>query len=81
MKSFFRSFFACMLAVLVLVLVVFSIVAVKSSQKSKIDDHSYLVVDIYGELLEYDPPSGVIGELMGGEAETLQRILSNMDKV
>ncbi len=81
MKSFFRSFFACMLAVLVFVLVIFSIVAVKSGQKSKIDDHSYLVVDIYGELPEYDPPAGVIGELMGGKAETLQRILSNMDKV
>ena len=40
---------------------------------------SWLVIDIYGEIHEYDLPVGVMSELMGGKAETLTRILGNME--
>ncbi|MCK4349269.1 MAG: S49 family peptidase, partial [Candidatus Krumholzibacteria bacterium] len=80
MKSFFRSFFASILAIVILFAVVVGVVAIKSGQKSKIEDHSYLVVDIYGEVLEYDPPGGVMAEILGGGPETLHRILGNLEK-
>jgi protease-4 len=79
-KSFFRSFFATMLAIVVLFAVVVGIVVIKSSQKPKIESHSYLVVDIYGEVLEYDPPGGLMAEILGGGPETLTRILGNLEK-
>ncbi len=80
MKSFFRSFFALILAIIVLFAVVVGVVAIKSGQKSKIEDNSYLVIDIYGEVLEYDPPGGVMAEILGGGPETLHRILGNLEK-
>ncbi len=80
MKSFFRSFFASILAIVVLFVIVVGIAALKSSQKPKIEEHSYLVVDIYGEVLEYDPPGGIMAEILGGGPETLHRILGNLEK-
>jgi protease-4 len=80
LKAFFRTFFATLLALVVLIAVVVGVVAVKSGQKPKIKDHSYLVVDIYGEIQEYDPPCGVMSEMLGGEPETLHRILGNLEK-
>ncbi|MCK4303128.1 MAG: signal peptide peptidase SppA [Candidatus Eisenbacteria sp.] len=80
MKSFVRSFLASLLAFLFLIIIVAGAVALKSGGKPKIKDHSHLVVDIYGDILEYDPPSGVIAQVMGGDAETLQRILTNLEK-
>ena len=80
MKAFFRSFFASLLAIVVVIAVVVAVIAAKSSQKSKIKDHSYLVVDIYGEIPEYNPPAGIMGEILGGKPETLQRILGNLEK-
>ena len=41
---------------------------------------SYLVIELYGDLPEYDPPGGVMSQLGGGDTETLQRILSNLQK-
>ena len=80
MKAFFRTFFATLLALVVLVAAVIGVIAVKSSQKPKIKDHSYLVVDIYGEVFEYDPPGGILAEILGGGPETLHRILGNLEK-
>ena len=54
--------------------------ACAAGKKSKIKNHSWLVVEIYGGLLEYDPPGGLMSELAGGDTETLQRILSNLRK-
>ncbi|MBN2070095.1 MAG: signal peptide peptidase SppA [Candidatus Krumholzibacteriota bacterium] len=81
MKSFFRSFFASLLAIVVTVLLIVAVVASKSSEKSKIEDHSWLVIDLYGSVSEYSPPGGVMSEIVGGKPETLQRILSNLEKV
>ncbi len=80
MRVFWKCFFATILAFVVMVLVVAGMVVSQSDGKKKIEDHSYLVVDIYGEIAEYDPPSGVMGEMMGGKPETLQRVLGNLEK-
>lgn len=81
MKAFFRSFFATILAIIVLFAIVAGIAVSKMESKPKIKDHSWLVVDIYGEILEYDPPTGIMGEIMGGKPETLHRILCNLEKM
>ncbi len=81
MKSFLRSFFASLLAILVVVLVVVAVIAAKSQQTTKIEDGSWLVVDLYGQVLEYCPPVGIMSEIVGGKPETLQRILTNLEKV
>lgn len=80
MKAFFRSFFAAFLAIVVIGAIIFGIFAWKISRKPKIEDHSYLVVDIYGQILEYDLPADIVDQVMGAKYQTLQMILSNLEK-
>jgi protease-4 len=80
-KSFLRSFFATLLAMLMVFVIIVGIVASKTSDKPEIEDGSWLVIDLYGEITEYSPPTNIMGMIMGGEGETLTRILSNLDKV
>lgn len=63
------------------VVVIIGIVASKSDEKPKIKDGSWLVIDLYGGITEYSPPSNFMGEIVGGEGETLTRILCNLNKV
>ncbi len=79
MRGFWQSFFATILAIVVVALVAAGIVVSKSDSKKKIEDHSWLVVDLYGSIGEYDPPAGLLGAV-GGGGETLQRILGNLEK-
>jgi len=80
MKAFLRSFVATLLALLVLLLIIGGGMARKFNHKTSIKNHSYLVVDLYGSLPEYDDPSGALGQVMGHDSETLQRVLSNLEK-
>ncbi|MBU8870398.1 MAG: S49 family peptidase, partial [Gemmatimonadales bacterium] len=80
MKGFLRSFSASLLALVVLFVLIVGSAALKFDQKSKIQDNSWLHLDLYGEVLEYDPPGGVLGQITGGDALTLQKILENLDK-
>ena len=80
MKVFWKCFFATLLAFAVVVFIVAGLVASKSEGKKKIENHSYLVVDIYGDIAEYDAPAGIMREVMGGKPETLQRVLGNLEK-
>ncbi|MFC2165980.1 signal peptide peptidase SppA [Acidobacteriota bacterium] len=83
MKAFFRSFFASLLALLVvigIIVIVLGMFVVQSSQKTKIADHSYLVIDVYGKVLEYYPPVDIVGKFMGGDPLTLHAILNSLDK-
>ncbi|MFA4947375.1 MAG: signal peptide peptidase SppA [Candidatus Krumholzibacteriia bacterium] len=80
MKTFWKCFFATILAFAVVAFIVVGMVASKSEGKKKVENHSYLVVDIYGEIAEYDPPAGIMAEVMGGKPETLQRVLGNLEK-
>lgn len=81
MKAFFTSFFGALVAIVVAVLVLFGMIASKSAEKPKVERGAWLLVDLYGSISEYDPPTNVMGELMGGGGETLQRVLTNFDKV
>ena len=80
MKTFLWSLLGSLLAILLFVALVGGGVYVKSQQKSKIEDHSWLVVDLYGDLPEYNPPTDLLGQVMGGSPETLTRILGNFEK-
>lgn len=79
MKSFLRSFLAALLALSVLVMGVAGLLASKFGGESDIQDHSWLHLDLYGEILEYDPPGGVMTQVTGGGL-TLQKILENLEK-
>ncbi len=80
MNSFARSFFASLLALVVLLALIVGIAALKLDHKTKIENHTFLVVDLYGALPEYDAPGDVVSQALGGEGETLQRVLSNLEK-
>jgi len=79
-NSFARSFFASLLALVVLLALIVGIAALKLDHKTKIENHTFLVVDLYGALPEYDAPGDVVSQALGGEGETLQRVLSNLEK-
>ena len=80
MKAFIRNFFAALLAIVVAGMVTMGILVSMTDKKEKIKDHSWLVLDIYGEIPEYGPPPDPMAMLMGGDMETLQRLLDNLTK-
>ncbi|NIM65404.1 MAG: signal peptide peptidase SppA [Candidatus Latescibacteria bacterium] len=80
MKAFLRNFFAGFLALVVFTAICYLVAKSKLEEKPEIKDRSYLIVDIYGEIFEYDPPTGVMGGMFEGKPETLNRILCNLEK-
>ncbi|MCP4547400.1 MAG: hypothetical protein GY835_13160 [bacterium] len=81
MKSFLSHFLASFLAVTVFLLLVVGVVLVMTGQEDKIEDNSWLLVDISGQVLEYDPPSDPMSSLLGDSSPvTLTRILGNLEK-
>ena len=80
MKVFLHSFLGTLTAILLLILIGGGYAACVSAKKPDIEDDSYLLIELYGDLPEYDPPGGVMSRLGGGDTETLQRILSNLEK-
>jgi len=83
MKAFLRSFFASLLALVVVIGIIVLILALfilQSGQKTKIADHSYLVIDVYGKVLEYYPPVDIVGKFMEGDPLTLQAVLNSLEK-
>jgi protease-4 len=79
-KAFIRTFFASALAIIAVFALVIGILAAKSGKKEKIRDHSWLVLDIYGDIPEYGPPADPMAQLVGGDVETLQGLLDNLTK-
>lgn len=55
-------------------------VAYKSSKAPTVDNGAYLVVDIYGDVMEYMPPQSFPESIISGKPETLTRILGNLEK-
>ncbi|MFO7608872.1 MAG: S49 family peptidase [Candidatus Krumholzibacteriia bacterium] len=51
-----------------------------TNKDKKPEAGSWLVLDLYGEVHEYDPPGGPLGAVMGGDALTLQDLLDNLGK-
>jgi protease-4 len=79
-RGFWDAFLGALAALVVFVIVIVTVVFWKTHEKTEVKDHSFLVVDIYGPLPEYDPPGGVLAEITGGKGETLQRVLTNLEK-
>ncbi len=85
MKSFIKTFFAVLVANIILVVLLFVFVAgigasMKAGKKPEIKVGSYLVIDLYGDIMAYDPPQSIPKSLIGDKPETLHRILSNLEK-
>ncbi len=51
-----------------------------TNKDTKIERGSWLVLDLYGTVHEYDPPGGPLGAVMGGDALTLQSLLDDLGK-
>jgi protease-4 len=79
-KNLFVAFLGALLAIIVLVLLVGSIGGYMAGKQPAIEDRSWLIVEMYGDLLEYDPPGGIMSQLVDSDVETLQRILDNLEK-
>ncbi|MCK4775125.1 MAG: S49 family peptidase, partial [Candidatus Krumholzibacteria bacterium] len=85
MKVFFKTFFAVLIANILLVALLFVFVigmgaSMMAGKKPDIKKDSYLVIDIYGEVMAYNPPENFPENIIGGKPETLHRILSNLEK-
>ncbi len=80
MKSFFARVFASLVAMIILISAIGVLVGFKMNQEPKVEEGSYLVVNLNGPLLEYDPPADVMSKAMGSKDITLQSVLSNLEK-
>ena len=79
MRVFLISLAAAVVALILVTGIVAGLVAMKMDGKTKIEDHSWLHLDLYGSLPEYDPPSGLAGVFSGGGSQTLQSVLTNLE--
>jgi protease-4 len=80
MKKLLKSKLFWILVGCLVLLGVVVLAAVAMSSGPDIKDHSYLVVDIRGDILEFDPPADLASGVLGSKPETLQRILCNLEK-
>lgn len=85
MKSFIKTFFAVLVANVVLAALLFVFIvafgaSMKAGKKPDIKKGSYLVIDIYGDVMSYDPPQSFPESIIGDKPETLHRILANLEK-
>ncbi len=78
MQSFARSLLASFLGFLLVLTLVLGIAAWRLDTQTGIEKHTWLHLDLYGSLPEYDPPAGLTGAL-GGGAQTLQSVLTNLE--
>ncbi len=81
MKTFLQSLGGTLAAILLLAGIGGGIAACQANKLPDVETGSWLVIDLHGGLLEYDPPGGVMSEIAGGDTETLQRILDSFAKV
>jgi len=80
MKSFLTAFLGSLSAIVLVLALTLGIGSCVAGKKSPIEDGSYLVIELNGELLEYDPPGNLMNEIAGEDVETLQRVLDNLRK-
>ncbi|HPF70347.1 MAG TPA: S49 family peptidase, partial [Candidatus Krumholzibacteria bacterium] len=82
--SFFRRLVHSVALTVCTLVVIVALVAggawLASQKQGKVDKGAWLVLDLYGEVHEYDPPGGPLGAVMGGDALTLQDMLDNLGK-
>ena len=80
MKIFFNSMLGTLAGIVIIVLVVGGTAAVMANKKEPIEDGSWLVVELHGDIPEYDPPGGIMSTIVGEKGETVTRVLENMRK-
>ena len=80
MKTLLWSFLGTLLAILFLLIAITAGLAIKTGGSPDIDAGDWLVIDLYGDLPEYDPPADPVSKLMGGDGQTLTGILDNLEK-
>ncbi len=80
MKTFVNSLLGALAAIVIVVLVAGGTAAILANKKEAIEDNSWLVVKLQGDLPEYDPPGGIMSKITGEGGETLTRVLDNMRK-
>ncbi len=78
MHSFVRSVLASASGFLLVIILVVAVAAWRLDTQTDIEKHSWLHLDLYGDLPEYNPPAGLSG-VLGGGAQTLQSILTSLD--
>lgn len=78
-KKTLHSALSTLAGLVLAVLIVAGAVFLLTRGGPDVQDHSWLVLDLYGDLPEYDAPDGLLGKLTGG-GETLTRLLDNLDK-
>ncbi|MBU2503089.1 S49 family peptidase [bacterium] len=78
--SLVRSVALTLCTIVILVALAVGIQWLRSTQDGKIDKGSWLCLDLYGEVHEYDPPGGPLAMVTGGGALTLQDLLDNLGK-
>jgi protease-4 len=78
MKEFLRTVLGVLVAILILVLVVSVFVYAKSTAKPEIKDHTWLVLSLEGEIVEY--PIGGFEAQFFGQPGSLTRLMENLEK-
>jgi protease-4 len=80
MKRFLRNLLAAFTAIILFVIMIAVIIMIVTREKAPdIDEHSWLLITLDAGLPEYPPPAG-FPPFSFGEAETLTRILANLEK-
>jgi protease-4 len=69
-----------LLSLLLVVVVLVGGFLYATSRGPDIEDHSWLVIDLYGDVHEYDTPAGLIGQVTGQSDLTLTAMLDALDK-
>ena len=80
LKRLVQSVLLTVSTLVVVVALVAGGVYLATDKDKKIESGSWLVLDLYGPLHEYDPPGGPLGAVMGGDALTLQGMLDALGK-
>lgn len=81
--GFLSQLLATVLGVVLALGLIVGVILVKldGGGQGKIRNHSWLLVDLYGALPEYDAPGDAVSAaLLGGGGATLQRVLTDLEK-
>ncbi|HEX5132333.1 MAG TPA: S49 family peptidase [Candidatus Krumholzibacteria bacterium] len=83
--NFVKTILAVLVAQLLIVAtIVFGLVVVTAlftgEETMNVADNSWLVMDVYGEIPTYDPPESIASSVLDGDQETLDRMLTNLEK-
>ena len=79
MKEFLRTVLAVIVGIGILVMFVAMIGYAKSTEKTKVEDGSYLVLGVAGEIVDY-PIGGISEQIFGGGPGSHMDLLENLEK-